>query len=65
MREEYAKRSWAMSTPDILILAGIIVAFVVFGVILAWGDYQTMDIARKSRERALSGADNSGNTLHH
>jgi len=55
-----------MSTADILILAGIIFAFVAFAMILAWGDYQTLDIARKSRERALSGAtDNSGHASHH
>lgn len=56
----------AMSTPDILILAGIIVAFVGFAVILAWGDYQTLDITRKSRERALSGAsEGSGQASRH
>lgn len=54
-----------MSTTDILILAGIILAFVAFAVILAWGDYQTADIARKSRERALSGADGTGHSAHH
>jgi len=53
-----------MSTTDILILAGIVAAFVVFAVILAWGDYQTMDIARKSRERALSAADTAGYGTH-
>jgi hypothetical protein len=55
-----------MSTSDILILAGIIAAFVAFAVVLAWGDYQSMEIARKSRARALSGAmDNSGIATHH
>ncbi|HEY5066472.1 MAG TPA: hypothetical protein VIJ04_16825 [Xanthobacteraceae bacterium] len=55
-----------MSTPDILILAAVIVAFLAFGIVLAWGDYQTLDIARKSRERALSGtADTSGHAVHH
>ncbi len=54
-----------MSTIDVLILAGITFAFVAFAVILAWGDYQTTDIARKSRERALSGAaDNTGHAHH-
>lgn len=53
-----------MSTTDILILAGIVAAFVVFAVILAWGDYQTAEIARKSRQRALSGPDNTGHAAH-
>lgn len=48
-----------MSTADILILAGIIFAFVAFAVILAWGDYQTLEISRKSRARALSSAADS------
>jgi len=55
-----------MSTTDILLLAGFVVAFVGFGVVLAWGDFQTLDIARKSRERALGGAaDSTGHTGQH
>ena len=48
-----------MSTTDILLLAGFAIAFLGFGLVLAWGDFQTLDIARKSRERALSGAADS------
>ena len=55
-----------MSTTDILLLIGFIIAFVAFGLVLAWGDFVTLDIARKSRERALSGAaDQTGHTAHH
>ena len=46
-----------MPIADVIIIAIILFAFVVFAVVLAWGDYQTRDIARASRERALSGLD--------
>ena len=45
-----------MSATDIWLLVGFVVAFLAFGLVLAWGDIQTLEIARKSRERALSGA---------
>jgi hypothetical protein len=54
-----------VSTTDILLLVGFVVAFVGFGLVLAWGDFQTLDIARKSRERALSSADSTGLGTHH
>jgi hypothetical protein len=58
-------RERAMLTTDILLLAGL-VAFAGFGLVLAWGDFETLDIARKSRERALSGAaGNAGRVTHH
>lgn len=55
-----------MSTTDVLLLSGFVIAFVAFGLVLAWGDFQTLDITRKSRERALSGAaDHTAHTSHH
>lgn len=55
-----------MSTTDILLLVGFVICFVGFGLALAWGDFVTLEIARKSRERALSGAgDNTGHSAHH
>lgn len=40
---------------DILVLCVITFAFIIFAVTLAWGDYQTREIARASRQRALTG----------
>lgn len=55
-----------MSTADILLLVGFVICFVGFGLILAWGDFVTLEIARKSRERALRGVgDNTGRDSHH
>jgi hypothetical protein len=45
-----------MPITDIIIVSVITIAFVAFAVVLAWGDYQTSEIARASRERALTGA---------
>ena len=45
-----------MTTTDIIFLSAICVAFLYFGIVLAWADYQTRDIARASRERALASA---------
>jgi hypothetical protein len=59
------QREHAMSTTDILLLIGFVVAFLAFGLVLAWGDFQTLDISRKSRERALSEADSTGHGAHH
>jgi hypothetical protein len=41
-----------MPITDIIVICVIISAFAIFAVALAWGDYQTRDIARASRERA-------------
>ena len=61
-----AQRELAMSTTDILLLVGFVICFVGFGLALAWGDFVTLEIARKSRERALSGAgDNTGRGPQH
>jgi hypothetical protein len=46
----------AMPITDIVIVSIIIFAFVTFATVLAWGDHQTREIARASRERALAGA---------
>ena len=48
------ERERAMPITDIIIICVIISAFVIFAVALAWGDYQTRDIAQASRERAAS-----------
>ena len=45
-----------MPITDIFIVSVIVSAFVVFAIALAWGDYQTRDIARGSRQRAAAGA---------
>lgn len=45
-----------MPITDIVILCVITFAFVAFAAALAWGDQQTREIARASRQRALSGA---------
>ena len=39
-----------MSTSTIIILAGIVSAFAVFGFTLAWGDYQTRSLHRDRNE---------------
>lgn len=46
----------AMAITDIIIVSVITLAFLAFAVVLAWGDHQTREIARASRERALTGA---------
>jgi hypothetical protein len=44
-----------MPITDILLLSFFIFAFVALTAALAWGDYQTHDIAKKSRAAALAG----------
>lgn len=44
-----------MPITDIVVLAFIIVAFLGFGAVLAWGDHQTRDITKESRAQALAG----------
>lgn len=39
---------------DIILLSLFVFAFLALAMVLAWGDYQTRDIARASRERALT-----------
>jgi len=43
-----------MPITDIVIISIITFAFIAFAAVLAWGDHQTREIARASRERALS-----------
>ena len=43
-----------MPITDMLIVSAIITAFTIFAVTLAWGDYQTREIAQASRERAAA-----------
>ncbi|MGA8610614.1 MAG: hypothetical protein WB760_02645 [Xanthobacteraceae bacterium] len=43
-----------MPITDIIVVCVIISAFAIFAVALAWGDYQTREIARASRERAAN-----------
>jgi hypothetical protein len=45
-----------MPITDLVIIAGTILFFAAFAVVLAWGDFQTREIARESRWRALNGA---------
>jgi len=45
-----------MPITDIAIVSVIVLAFIAFAAVLAWGDHQTRDIARASRERALTDA---------
>ncbi len=44
-----------MPITDIIVVSVITLAFVVFAAVLAWGDYQTSEIASASRAHALSG----------
>jgi hypothetical protein len=46
----------AMPITDIAVVCVIISAFAIFAAVLAWGDYQTRDIAQASRERAARDA---------
>jgi hypothetical protein len=39
-----------MPITTILVLFGIVLSFVVFGVVLAWADYQTRDLNRGSEQ---------------
>jgi hypothetical protein len=47
-----------MPITDVLILFGIILAFAMFGVTLAWGEYQTRNLPRAAPEpRSAEAAD--------
>jgi hypothetical protein len=41
-----------MPITDAVIVAAIVVAFVIFGVVLAWADYQTRNLARPAPQSA-------------
>jgi hypothetical protein len=53
---KYYERSEPMPMSSVIILSLICFLFIGFGVVLAWADYQTRDIARPSREGAATGA---------
>jgi hypothetical protein len=40
-----------MSIGQIIVLSAVIGAFVVFAVVLAWGDYRAQQLARRIRDR--------------
>ena len=40
-----------MSIGQIIVLTAVVGAFVVFAVVLAWGDYRAQQVARRIRER--------------
>lgn len=45
-----------MPLSSILVLAGIVAAFSIFGLVLAWGDHQTRHINRGKAEAAADAA---------
>lgn len=51
-----------MPITDIIIVSVIVFAFLVFALVLAWGDRQTEGMARSGRERALPGSVAHGGT---
>jgi amino acid transporter len=53
--DPHSTRERIMPITDVVILSMIIVAFLAFGAVLAWGDRQTHEIAKASRARALAG----------
>ena len=42
-----AQKGAIMPTVDLIILCGIVVAFVAFAVVLAWGDHQTRNMPER------------------
>ena len=40
-----------MSIGQIIVLTAVIAAFVLFAVVLAWGDYRAQQTARRTRDR--------------
>ena len=45
-----------MPTIDALIIAAIVLAFILFGAVLAWADYQTRQAQRPTRQRVAEAA---------
>ena len=45
-----------MPIANMLILSGIVLAFVFFAAVLAWGDYQTRHLSRDAGQRARASA---------
>jgi len=44
-----------MPITDTIIIAAIVIAFAIFGIVLAWAEYQTRNLPAGSRENANSG----------
>jgi hypothetical protein len=55
-RHYCTKREPTMPITSVFILAGIILAFIVFGVVLAWAEYQTRHIGRSGRQHSGTSA---------
>jgi len=51
-----------MSSTDALIIAAIVAVFVAFGLVLAWGEYQTRDLGRPVRQGGQKGNGSAGAT---
>ena len=49
-----------MPTIDALIIAAIVLAFIVFGAVLAWADYQTRQARRPTGQRVAEVAKKAG-----
>ncbi len=45
-----------MTMTSIIILAGIILAFAIFAVVLAWGEYQTRNISQSDPQKSGASA---------
>jgi hypothetical protein len=50
-----AAQERAMPITDAIIVAAIIFAFIVFGIVLAWGEYQTRHLSRPDRPSGNTG----------
>jgi len=45
------EREIIMTLTDVIVLSGIVGAFTLFAVFLAWGEYQTRDLNRNPQQR--------------
>lgn len=52
-----------MPTIDALIIAAIVLAFILFGAVLAWADYQTRQAQRPTRQRVAEAAKKAAATM--
>jgi hypothetical protein len=51
-----------MPTTDALIISAIVLMFIIFGVVLAWGEYQTRNLQRPVRQGAEAADKKYGST---
>jgi ABC-type phosphate transport system substrate-binding protein len=51
-----------MPITAVFVLVGIVLAFAVFALVLAWGDYQTRNISHSSRQSAGTSLQARGST---